>query len=120
MKKAAGLLILVWCLVLWGIWSCGGNGGIWSCGGNEGIPGRYGAELPGEDPPRAATLELNENGLGTWKIGGDQVSFKWEIRAREIRLHTREGGVVTGSREDNAIHLRLPGLPQMTFQRQAR
>ncbi|MBI5583136.1 MAG: hypothetical protein HY892_04880 [Deltaproteobacteria bacterium] len=111
MKKPAGLLTLAWVLVLWGIWSCTGN---------EGLPGRYRTELQGEDPPRSATLELNENGQGTWKISGDQVTFKWEVRGKEIRLHTREGGVVTGSREDNAIHLRLPGMPPLTFRRPAR
>ena len=111
MKKSAGWLLMAWILVL---------AGMWRCAGNEGLPGRYGAELPGENPPRTATLEFNENGQGTWKISGDQVPFKWEVRGMEIRLHTREGGVVTGSHEGSAVHLRLPGLPPTTFQRQAR
>lgn len=43
-----------------------------------------------------------------------------EARGREIRLHTREGGVLTGSREGSAIRLRLPGLPPTTLQRLSR
>jgi hypothetical protein len=56
----------------------------------------------------------------TRKISGDQLPLKWEVRGREIRLHTPEGGVVTGSGEGFAIHLRLPGLPPTTFQRLSR
>ena len=111
MKNIAGLLIASWILVA---------GGIWGCGGNEDLSGRYRAESRGEDPPQTVTLELNENGQGTWKISGDQVTFKWEVRGREIRLHTREGGVATGLREGKAIHLQMPGMPPLTFQRQAR
>jgi hypothetical protein len=108
MKKFSGWSIWIGILVL---------GGLGGCGGNEGFPGRYRAEIKGAGPPQAAILELNENGQGVWKISGDQLSFKWEVRGEEIRLHTREGGVLIGFREDKTIHLRLPGMPALTFTR---
>jgi hypothetical protein len=88
---------------------------IWGCSERDGLDGRYRTELRDGTQPQVITLELGRAGQGTWKTGGDQVSFKWEVRKAEIRLHTREGGVLAGRVGNKSIDLKLPGLPSLTF-----
>jgi hypothetical protein len=85
------------------------------CGETDGLEGRYRAAFQDKTQLQVITLELGRTGQGTWKTGGDQVSFKWEIRGTEIRLHTREGGVLPGRVGNNTIDLQLPGMPSLTF-----
>ena len=93
---------------------------IWGCSEPDGLEGRYRAELRDKTQPQMITLELGITGQGTWKTGGDQVSFKWEVRGTEVRLHTREGGVLAGRVGNNTIDLQLPGMPSLTFNKMVR
>ncbi len=90
------------------------------CGEADGLEGRYRAEFQDKTQLQVITLELGRTGQGTWKTGGDQVSFKWEVRGAEVRLHTREGGVLAGRVGNNTIDLQLPGMPSLTFNKMAR
>jgi hypothetical protein len=90
------------------------------CNQGEGLEGRYRAEIREGNQPRLVTLELGINGQGTWKAGGDQVSFRWEVSGAEVRLHTREGGVLLGRVGENLIAMTLPGMPRLTFRKMAR
>jgi hypothetical protein len=92
----------------------------WGCREGDGLEGRYRGILPNKNQPQAVTLELGRTGQGTWKTGGDQVPFKWKIRGTEVRLHTREGGVIIGTVGDNTIALQLPGMPSLTLKKIAR
>ena len=90
------------------------------CNQREGLEGRYRAEIQGGNQPRLVTLELGINGQGTWKAGGDQVPFRWEVSGAEVRLHTREGGLLLGTVGENIIAMTLPGMPRLTFRKMAR
>ena len=90
------------------------------CSEREGLEGRYRAELRDRTQPQMVTLELGITGQGTWKTGGDQVSFKWEVRGTEVRLHTREGGVLLGTVGEKIIAVTLPGMPPLTFRKMVR
>lgn len=90
------------------------------CREGDGLEGRYRGIIPDKNQSQAVTLELGGTGQGTWKTGGDQVSFKWEVRGAEVRLHTREGGVIVGTVGDNSIDLQLPGMPSLTLKKIAR
>jgi hypothetical protein len=97
-------------------WSCF----FWGCGGADGLEGRYRAEFQDKTQPKVITLELGRTGQGTWKTGGDQVSFKWEVKGAKVRLHTREGGVLAGRIGNNSLELQLPEMPSLTFDKLAR
>jgi hypothetical protein len=83
----------------------------------QGFAGEYLSEEDENGAP-AVTLELGENGTGSWATDEDNVSFKWEVRGKEIWLHTRSGGVITGKITGDAIEIRLPGGDVHHFARQ--
>ena len=93
---------------------------LWGCSEGDGLEGRYRAEIQDKTQPQVVTLELGKTGQGTWKTGGEQVSFKWEARGTEVRLHTQEGGVLAGRVGNNTIDLQLPGMPSLTFNKMVR
>ena len=65
------------------------------------------------------TLNLKENGTGTWSTDLDEIQFKWSVRKDgRLWLHTREGGVIQGRIADQSITLALPGVPDLLFMRQ--
>ena len=93
---------------------------LWGCNHRERLEGRYRAEIQEGNQPRLVTLELGINGQGTWKAEGDQVSFRWEARSAQIRLHTRQGGVLLGTVGEKIIAVTLPGMPPLTFRKMVR
>jgi hypothetical protein len=62
-------------------------------------------------------LELNENGNGTWRVLDDEVRFRWSLRRDEIRLHTKEGGIIVGKIQGDIIEVTLSGRDIMYFKR---
>lgn len=60
-------------------------------------------------------LELGENGTGSWSTLEDNVSFRWEIREKQIWLHTKAGGLITGKINKNSIEINLPGVGIHSF-----
>ena len=88
-----------------------------SCGNREMLVGRYQAENLKNPQSRTLFLELKANGRGSWSIEEDNVSFKWEIRKKEIWLHTQLGGVIVGKISGNSIEVSLPGVGIYSFKR---
>jgi hypothetical protein len=54
-------------------------------------------------------IQLRENGIGTWNTPDDEVSFRWDVKNNEIRLHTRSGGVLVGKIQEDTIEIVFPG-----------
>ncbi len=76
------------------------------------------------DGQRQIVLELKENGYGTWRMGPDkakngmaEVPFVWYIKRGDLRINTKEGGVIVGKIGRDAIRITLPGLDELTFRK---
>lgn len=90
---------------------------VFSCGSRGKYIGSYAAD-PKDAPKQIETsLELKENGEGTWKAGDEEVSFSWDVRQDELRVNTKGGGVIVGRIEKNVISLSLPGSKEMVFRK---
>jgi hypothetical protein len=87
------------------------------CGPSTAQVGTYTAEI--KDSPRhnETTLELKETGVGVWRVGDDEVTFSWYVKGNELRLNTRNGGVIVGSLVKGVIHVSLPGSQELFFKK---
>ena len=88
-----------------------------SCGPSGRYTGTYVAT--GEVPPQHAgtMIELKEEGQGVWRTKNSEVSFRWSVQDKEIRLHTKEGGIIVGKIEKDTLTLLLPGERIMSFKK---
>lgn len=87
------------------------------CGSPKRYMGTYVSVSAGEPPRMETTLELKDNDSGVWTTNEKEVQFRWSVKGNEIRLHTKEGGVITGKIADHTITVTLPGDKVMTFQK---
>ena len=88
-----------------------------SCGPSGRYTGTYVAI--GHPPPQHAgtMIELQEEGEGVWRTRNSEVSFRWSVQGKEIRLHTKEGGIIVGKIEKDTLTLLLPGERIMSFKK---
>jgi hypothetical protein len=63
------------------------------------------------------TLELKDDDNGVWTTNEKEVPFRWSVKGKGIRLHTKEGGIITGKIADDTITVTLPGDKVMTFKK---
>ncbi|MGD2127342.1 MAG: hypothetical protein PVG99_14775 [Desulfobacteraceae bacterium] len=88
-----------------------------SCTSKEKYAGTYKAE-GAETAGQAETyIELKENGEGAWRTGDEEVSFTWYLKGGELRLNTKEGGVIVGQIQDGTFQITLPGAMRMSFKK---
>jgi len=76
--------------------------------------------LQGADKKESSEIyiQLRENGIGTWNTPNDEVSFRWDVKNNEIRLHTKSGGVLVGKIQENTIEIVFPGSKIRRFNKQ--
>ena len=89
---------------------------FWQCGQQDNLVGKYHAAA-GLDGRISATLALEANGKGIWSIETDNAPFRWDVRQNKIRLHTQSGGVIEGTIDNGTIHIALPGMDVILFER---
>ena len=88
-----------------------------ACDSGKRYPGTY-VWVRGGDQDRLETLlELKEDGQGIWITNEKEVPFRWSVKGQEIRLHTKEGGVIAGKIIDDTVTIILPGDNVMSFQK---
>ncbi len=88
-----------------------------SCEDRDRLAGKYLAESTNNLSAPTVFLELGANGKGSWAVEDDIVSFEWEIRAEEIWLHTKSGGVIVGKLVGDTIQIELPGIHDHRFKK---
>lgn len=88
-----------------------------SCGSKDQFIGTYRADA-GDSPRQAEiVIELKANGAGIWRMNDEEISFAWDLKAGELRVNTKGGGVIVGNIENDTIHISLPGIKTMSFKR---
>jgi hypothetical protein len=87
------------------------------CASEERFTGTYEAEDSGSSSGAETTLELKENGEGTWRVDDDEVSFSWYVKGDELRFNTKNGGVIVGKIHGDTVEVVLPGDRNMSFKK---
>jgi hypothetical protein len=88
-----------------------------SCGSKDKLAGVYKAEEKGLIKQVETLLDLKPNGDGAWKVGDEEVPFSWYLKAGELRINTKGGGVIVGSIQGETIRMTLPGTKEMVFKK---
>ena len=65
-------------------------------------------------------IQLKENGIGLWNTPDDEISFRWDAKDNEIRLHTKQGGVLIGKIQGDNLEIVFPGSKIRHFKKQSR
>ena len=87
------------------------------CGPSAQHVGTYVAETGDSFHGGEAILELKDTGAGVWKVGDDEVAFSWHVKGSELRLYTKNGGIIVGSLDNRLIHVTLPGSKELLFRK---
>ncbi len=91
---------------------------VCGCSGQrEKLVGKYTAVNTKATGSVTAGLELLADGKGFWSIDTDNAAFRWDLHRNKIRLHTKSGGVIEGTIEDNTIQFVLPGMGKIRFEK---
>jgi len=88
-----------------------------SCGERERLVGKYQVDDNKSRRSQIISLELMANGQGSWATDEDSVSFRWESRENEIRLHTKSGGHIEGKIVGDTIEIILPSVGKYYFKK---
>jgi hypothetical protein len=84
-----------------------------SCGSDAEYTGLY-KTREGESKKQSA-IELKAGGEGYWRVEDSEESFTWYVKGDQIRLNTKQGGVIVAKIEDNTLKIVLTGGKKMTF-----
>ena len=91
-----------------------------SCQGKERYGGVYKA-VPNGTVKEEIILELKANGEGLWRVGSKDVFSEtpvvWYLKHGDLRVNTKEGGVIVGKIKEDTIQMTLPALGPLTFRK---
>jgi len=99
-----GLVLMVFSLIF-----------TWSCESKDKYAGKYMAVDKEAPKQEEIYLELKPNGEGLWVVGDKDVSFSWYIKGGDLRVNTKEGGVLVGKIEGSTIKITLPARGEIVF-----
>ena len=88
-----------------------------TCTSRDKYAGTYLAKTGEAKSQHEVVIELKENGQGSWIKRGEETSFHWSIDKNEIRLHTKEGGVILANIQGDTLTILLPNERRMIFER---
>ena len=69
---------------------------------------KYAGTYEAQDMRGEVRIELKPSGEGVWIAGTKEVSFSWYIKGGDLRVNTKEGGVLVGKFEGNDSRITLP------------
>ncbi len=64
-----------------------------------------------KNPPEFSDVrvELKEGGKGIRRVRGEEVTFEWQVKGNEIRIHTKAGGIIVAKMRHDVLEVSLPG-----------
>jgi hypothetical protein len=86
-----------------------------SCGSETQYVGVYKAQDP--ESQRQSEIELKTDGEGIWRVDINEESFTWNKKGDEIRINTKQGGVIVAKIQDDTLKITLPGGRKLSFQK---
>jgi hypothetical protein len=92
-------------------------GMVFACSADDEFAGTYETAAEASSGGAEAVLELKEGGEGVWRVNDDEVSFTWYLKRDELRLNTKDGGVLVGKIDGDTIQVTLPGDKIMVFKK---
>ena len=81
-----------------------------SCESKDKYAGKYVASTKEE-----IFLDLKPSGEGSWALGDKEATFSWYIKGGDLRVNTKDGGVLVGKIEGNTIRITLPARGEIAF-----
>jgi len=84
-----------------------------SCESKDKYAGMYEAK----DKRGEVRIELKPGGEGVWIAGTQEVAFSWYIKGGDLRVNTKEGGVLVGKIEGDTFRITLPVRGDMVFKK---
>ncbi len=106
-KFHTGIAAICGCLLLFMV----------SCDSRQTYIGTYQSVNARGGPCEPTVLDLQVHGEGAWKCDNEEVSFTWYVKDGEIRIHTREGGIMTGTLTANGFSLMMPSEMELQFEK---
>lgn len=88
-----------------------------SCDSRQTYIGTYQSVNSHGGPCEPTVIDLREHGEGAWKCEHEEVAFTWYIKDGEIRIHTREGGIMSGPLNENGFSLMMPLETELHFEK---
>ncbi len=88
-----------------------------SCESKDAFVGSYSGVEEESHQYAQAEIKLKEDGFGLWHVADEEVSFRWNRKGNELRLHTKEGGVIIGEIKEGNLKITLPGTKSMSFKK---
>ncbi|HNR13409.1 MAG TPA: hypothetical protein PKM59_08865 [Thermodesulfobacteriota bacterium] len=92
--------------------------GFGACSPPEHYEGTYVAVNEAGPPHEPTVIELKEDSQGICRTEEQEVAFRWSVHNHEIRLHTKQGGILQGKIDRNTLTLNMPGEKLVVFKRQ--
>ncbi len=78
---------------------------------------KYAGTYQAKDVRGEVHVELKPSGEGVWIAGTQEVSFSWYIKGGDLRINTKEGGVLVGKIEGDSIRITLPVRGEMLLKK---
>lgn len=85
------------------------------CSSTENYIGQYRAIDNTGETQKENLIDLKENGEGIWACCDGEVSITWYVKGKELRINTREGGIMVGKLKKDSFVITLPGKKVLTF-----
>jgi len=76
---------------------------------------KYAGTYEARDRAGEVVIELKAGGEGVWISGYQEIAFSWHLKGGELRINTKEGGVIVGKIQGDAIEITIPGQKSMVF-----
>lgn len=78
---------------------------------------KYAGAYEARDRAGEVVIELKAGGEGVWISGYQETAFSWHLKGGELRINTKEGGVIVGKIQGDTIEVNIPGQKSMLFRK---
>ncbi|MDA8404530.1 MAG: hypothetical protein M0Z56_10100 [Desulfobacteraceae bacterium] len=102
-------------IILYAVTACLFVFGGFACSPTDEYIGKYKAIDITENAQKESYIELMENGEGSWTCCDGEVLFTWYVKKNELRINTKEGGIMVGKLKNKSFTIMLPGKKTLTF-----